>query len=277
MNKTIRLNIYDNIIEDIGIKVSDKSIEMTNNHWHEYYELEIITSGTGYAEINGNKYKIREGSVILITPSDIHKYTNISGKLTLITLAFVPKTLEYNSFADSILLNDSIVAHADSETTKNIIFFLRKIQSESISENHLNKKYISYLLNCLMIELNRMKNLSVSETENSDRSVRKALSYIREHFKEQITLDDVAEEINLSPVYTSKKLNKVLGYGFNSLITELRLDYAERLLMYTDENITDISYYCGFNSTSYFSRAFRKKHNISPGKFRKNTDHNFSL
>ena len=277
MNKTIRLNIYDNILEDTGIKVSERSIEMTNNHWHEYYELEIITSGTGYAEINGNKYKIREGSVILITPSDIHRYTDISGKLTLMTLAFVPKTLEYNSFADSVLMNNSIVAHANSEISKDIVFYLKKIQNESTSGKHLNKKYISYLLNCLMIELNRMKNSRISAAESSDRSARKALAYIRDHFKEQITLNDVAEEINLSPVYTSKKLNQILGCGFNQLITELRLDYAERLLMYTDENITDISYYCGFNSTSYFSRAFRKKHNISPGRFRKNTDNNFSL
>ena len=56
--------------------------------------------------------------------------------------------------------------------------------------------------------------------------------------------------------------------GFKEFLVDLRLKHACQLLVYSNEAITDIAYYCGFNSTSYFLTVFKKRYKMSPLKYR---------
>ena len=92
------------------------------------------------------------------------------------------------------------------------------------------------------------------------------------NFKEQITLENTAELIGISPGYLSREFNKTVGIGFKDFLVDLRLKHSTQLILYSNESITDIAYYCGFNSTSYFLRAFKKKYGVSPLVYRKNKE-----
>ncbi len=97
-----------------------------------------------------------------------------------------------------------------------------------------------------------------------------ALSYIKEHFSENISLADVAQSIALSPTYLSASIKKHTGKSFSEWLGETRLENAQRLLRETTLPITEIAFRCGYQSYSYFISQFTKHAGISPRKYRLN-------
>lgn len=270
--KLIHLSVVDNLIDNIDVKVSERLIRRVKPHWHDFYEMELILEGDTKTEINGKVYDMPIGSLSLITPSDVHSYHDMGRNVEVLNLVFASKSLEYNSFASNVLSGDSFVCKLPKKVFENIIFLIKKIDEESHSKSMLNGRYISYLLSCIIIELKRIKReQGVDFKESEFDSGRKALVFIRNHFKEQLTLDDVAKYMNVSPIYASRIIHQTLGYGFKEYLMDLRLEYAAGLLTYTEESISDISYYAGYNTASYFARGFRKKYGMSPAQYREHS------
>ena len=190
--KLIHLNLADNLIEDLDVKVTKRCIRAVKSHWHDFYEMELILDGDTKTEINGKVYDLPQGSMALVTPSDVHSYFDMGRDIEVLNLVFASKSLEYNSFASSVLSGDSIVCKLPPKVFESMIFMINKISEESRSSRLLNKRYISNLLSCLIIELKRIKKEEgISKDEDDFNTVRKAIVFIRNHFKEPLTLEDV--------------------------------------------------------------------------------------
>lgn len=268
--KLIHLNLADNLIEDLDVKVTKRYIRAVKSHWHDFYEMELILSGDTKTEINGKIYSLPQGSMVLVTPSDVHSYFDMGRDVEVLNLVFASKSLEYNSFASSVLSGDSIVCKLPPKAFESMQFLINKISEESRTDRLLNKRYISNLLSCLIIELKRIKKEEgISENGDAFNTVRKAIVFIRNHFKEPLTLEDVAKFMNVSPVYASRIIQATLGYGFKEYLMDLRLAYAASMLIYTEESISNIAYFAGYNTASYFARGFRKKYGVSPAEYRR--------
>lgn len=133
------------------------------------------------------------------------------------------------------------------------------LYSEQItgSINELNSVYI----NC--------KN-KVSEESKISPLVRRARSYIREHYTEQeLTLESLAKSLQVSPVYLSRTFKQELGTSFVTLITKMRITKAIRLLNSTNLKVIEIAEQVGYESQHYFSTAFKKSVGVSPIQYRK--------
>lgn len=268
-DKPIHLGIMDNIIEDVDVKVSDRIIRRVEPHWHDFYEIELILDYGTKTEINGKVYDMPVGSMALITPSDVHSYFDMGKDIEVLNLVFASKSLEYNSFTSNVLSGDSIVCNLPTQVFQNMVFLIKKIHAESINKNLLNRRYISSLLSCVIIELKRIKKEEGAEQTGEEfDAVRKALVFIRNHFKEPLSLEDVAHFMNVSPVYASRLIQQTLGFGFKEYLMDLRLKYAASMLIYTEESISNVAYFAGYSTASYFARGFKKKYGISPAEYR---------
>jgi two-component system response regulator YesN len=95
-----------------------------------------------------------------------------------------------------------------------------------------------------------------------------AKKYIHQHFSEDISLNDVARVINISPGYLSSLFKEVEEVGFNEYITGLRIEEAKRLLRNSNEKIYQISEMIGYNNPYYFSRVFKRMTGQTPSEFR---------
>lgn len=269
-DKLIHLNVSDNLIEDLDVKVTQRQIRAVKPHWHDFYEMELTLSGDTVTEINGFSYAMPQGSMALVTPSDVHSYLDTGKNVDMLNLVFASKNLEYNSFVSNVLSGGSVVCKLPDRVFETMVFLIQKINEESREGRLLNKRYISYLLSCLIIELKRIKKEEGIVKESKERNaVGKAIVYIRNHFKEPLTLHDVAEFMNVSPVYASRIIQQTLGKSFKEYLIELRLTYAASMLLYTEESISNIAYFSGYNSASYFARGFQKKYGVSPVEYRK--------
>ncbi|MBC8541999.1 PocR ligand-binding domain-containing protein [Bianquea renquensis] len=96
----------------------------------------------------------------------------------------------------------------------------------------------------------------------------KADKYIKQHYMEKLTLEDVASQVYLSPSYFSKIFKEEMGASFNNYLNKVRVDNAKRLLLKDGVNLVDISNMVGYEDQSYFSKVFKKLSGVTPGKFR---------
>ncbi len=96
-----------------------------------------------------------------------------------------------------------------------------------------------------------------------------ALAYIRSNFCRRVLEQDVASICNLSSYQFSRVFKEELGITFQDYLVRVRLYEARRLLANPAASVTDVAYTVGFNSPSYFSRAFRQLFQDSPSSYRK--------
>lgn len=98
--------------------------------------------------------------------------------------------------------------------------------------------------------------------------VEQCLDYISKHYREKILLEDLADQIGISPAYLSRSFSAEMGIRLQDYIVKFRVDRAANLLMYSSESIARIGDYVGFPSQSYFGRVFRRYMKETPRQFR---------
>ena len=98
--------------------------------------------------------------------------------------------------------------------------------------------------------------------------VTKAEDYIEKHMAEDLSLEDVAEAIDVSPFYLSRLFKEVRGENYINYLTDLRMRKAQELLKNPRTPIKEISSEVGFNDQNYFSRIFKNKFGMTPTEFR---------
>ena len=90
--------------------------------------------------------------------------------------------------------------------------------------------------------------------------------YIENHFCEDISLQSVADDVALSPVYLSRFFKKNIGANFSDYILSLRMEKAGNMLL-QNKKVNDVSIACGFNNSGYFSKVFKNFYNCTPKEF----------
>ena len=94
------------------------------------------------------------------------------------------------------------------------------------------------------------------------------ITYINEHFAEDISIDMLAERVGISPFHFIRSFKKETGFTPHEYIINTRMNSARYLLKNTKLPIKDICFRTGFSGESVFCSAFKKKHNITPSEYR---------
>ncbi|WP_191567257.1 helix-turn-helix domain-containing protein [Metabacillus idriensis] len=93
--------------------------------------------------------------------------------------------------------------------------------------------------------------------------------YIRDNFQKDLSLDDIASSVHLSPYYLIRIFKEKEGLSPIQYLIKIRLEEAKRLLTTNDQSIQEIANYVGYSNPNYFNIVFKKFTGYSPGKFRK--------
>ena len=111
------------------------------------------------------------------------------------------------------------------------------------------------------------KNIEPKEYRQS--FMEETVKYIKDHFKEKLTLEIVASKAFMNPKYFSHVFKKDMGVAFTDYVINLKIQYACRLLETTNYPAYRISIECGFSDPSYLNRVFCAKMNMTPNTYRK--------
>jgi len=114
-----------------------------------------------------------------------------------------------------------------------------------------------------------IKERDLLKTKQYYSVVEQAKQYINEHYKnEDLSLNEVAAHVNISPSYFSTVFRRETGIGFIKYLTGLRMSEAKELLKFTDLRCGEISEKVGYKDPQYFSYLFKKEHNCTPIQYR---------
>ena len=92
--------------------------------------------------------------------------------------------------------------------------------------------------------------------------------YVERNYTSAITLNDMARELDITPQYLATFIRQSLGMTFNQYLYKVRLSYAIRDLVNTDESITHIAYNYGFPNVTAFNRIFKQEYQKTPLSYR---------
>jgi len=96
----------------------------------------------------------------------------------------------------------------------------------------------------------------------------KSIEYIRRNYMKKVTLDEVSENVSLSPSYFSRIFKKEMKTSFNSYLNNVRIEMSKKLLFDEDIPLSDIAMLAGFEHQSYYSKIFKQNTGVSPMQFR---------
>lgn len=102
----------------------------------------------------------------------------------------------------------------------------------------------------------------------SNYTIKRAINYIRLHYYESISLEEVAAKLDITPEYLSTLFNRETGENFSVFLKKFRISHAKRLLKGTDKKIYEIAKEVGYGDPKYFNRVFKEEEGISPGDYR---------
>jgi two-component system response regulator YesN len=109
--------------------------------------------------------------------------------------------------------------------------------------------------------------LSTQATLNYSVYIKKSIAFMKEHFQENISLTEVADEIGISSTYLSSEFKKEVGTGFSDYLIDLRLERAKQLIRDGNIELKEIAQLCGFNNYAYFFTVFKRKMNVTPKEY----------
>ena len=248
-------------------------------HFHPEYELNYISNGSGLRRVVGNSFSEIEDKELVLIGSDVPhcwEQHNCEGKkVREITIQFHP-TLFHES-----LLNRGIMKPIKDmlRKSKHGILFSRQvinsIESRLIEVTKLDGfDYFMELVSILYdLAVSRNQTL-LSDTYakkgngESNEKLSRVHEFIEKNYTKKITLSELAQITNMSPVSFNRFIKKRTGKTFINYLNDVRISKACRLLIEQDESISYIAYGCGFNSIANFNRMFKKSKGCTPTEYR---------
>jgi two-component system response regulator YesN len=251
---------------------------------------ELANISTGYKEAKKTlKYRLISDSNIILSFQNVSAFNGVPIKSLLEPLAYlfelddaeiVQKRLKewYERLTNEKLSWDSIVA---IEKELKVVFpallthFVKKLGDESLSaqlgtEIDIIEYSDSFYTRMhpimkMLTEISSHSKKGKIESHTSDQ----VMTYMKEHFRGNITLTSIAEHIYMNPAYLSVMFKRKTGKSIIEVLTEIRMEEAKRLLLDSDYKTYQIAEMIGYNDAAYFSNAFKKFHAVSPQDFRK--------
>lgn len=280
--------LYKKIIHEVEHSFSYSSNIQFNMplHCHSEYELIFITKRHGMEFVGDSVKEYATGDLILIGANVPHLHlcdsvTNKSIKekslceILQFPASVFPEHMEYiqeYSYINNILNKSSQGVKFTSKTViKDVLRIMR-----TINRQHGINRLLSLfkILNILgkskeVYIFSSLKYTFMYNYQTTNEPVSKIYNYINSNFKKDITLTDIANYVQMTPAslcrYFKNKTNKTIFEYLN----KVRIEYACKLLAYSNLSIYQIAYDAGFNNLSHFNKQFRIITKQTPTNYRK--------
>ena len=141
-------------------------------------------------------------------------------------------------------------------------------QPQAIDFSHMSVEEIEKLLANYLCSL--LQNVPGVGSRRYSEHIQKALSYIHEHFAEDFSLNDLAENLHVSPTHLSRLFRKELETSFIDYLVTYRIERAQQMLLHNNLDLKTISEKTGFHGYNYFLRAYKEKTGHTPSYDLKN-------
>lgn len=236
------------------------------DNWHKNIEILTFIKGTAEVNLNERRVTVSAGDTVIVNSNCLHSVTSC-------------EELVYYC----LIVDHAFCLQNYFDTSK--MFFKEVIRDEHITEkmhriadefDDQDASYRTQSIRALVLDVcaHLCRHYSSEERESIADThllscIKQALGYIHIHYKENISLDEIAELVGLSKFYFAREFRRVTGYTLVSYINLVRCERAKKLLKENNLSVGVISEECGFSNQSYFTKIFTSYTGRRPGEYRK--------
>ncbi len=178
-------------------------------------------------------------------------------------------------FVESIMNHEYVINEfcdrSNTELGNAVDFLFEVLRKESLGQQILAIGAFYRVFGTIMDENLYMPAAGMSDILKNKNiaKLKKVLTFIRQNYDRQLTLEEISHSVGMSAKYFCKFFKDMTGKTPFGYLMDYRIAKASRRLLSTDLSITEIAFSAGFNDLSYFIKTFKKQKGISPAKFRK--------
>ena len=258
-------------------------------HWHPEIEVLIINHGEADILTDDKKIRLHAGQGLFINQNVMHAIEPVDEKAncTLYTVVFHPSflfgygnTVMSTKYLSPVLTSPSIrtieLSEEDPWQAKILDYTSSVIASNLTQKTGYEltiKAHLCNLWNCLLEKVTPQSKKKQGTTSQDEARVKAAISYIEEHYHEQITLDQLADSIHISKSECCRCFKRTLQVSPIEYLMKYRIFQAVNMLQRGDpqaRSMSTLAFHVGFNNASYFNKVFRQFLGCTPSEYKKN-------
>lgn len=250
-------------------------------HWHPEVELTLILSGKIDYHVNDKSYILTEGEALFGNANTLHSgYRKDGADCTYLSITFHPRFLYgyensilHTKYVEPVITCEkmaSLAMRKEEPWQPQVIEHMEKIYEMSLNPPEDYEYRVHLLLSEIWFQLyHYFEKLPEKEDRSSKHleRLRQMISYLQEHYRQEINLSDVAKEVNICKSECCRFFKKHMNMTIFEYIFYYRIQESLPLLR-AGESVTNVSGMVGFSSPAYFGQIFKRYMKCTPRAYR---------
>jgi AraC-like DNA-binding protein len=253
--------------------------KMPVNHYHDFYEIYYLVSGSRTYFIKDRTYTIHKGDLVFIDNYELHRTGDTDNpEHERILIYFDKEWLASLGPAYTDLLKSPFhrkehtlsLKLSDQTAMEQLLFTMVTEQEQKPLgwELHLQALLMQFMILCGRLAAEEPGH-APENYHPLHRKMTEITGFINQNYKSNLTLTIISETFSISPSYFCRNFKEFSGFTFIEYLNTIRVREAQRLLRETKTKVIDISEQSGFESIAHFGRVYKQLTKQSPLQYRK--------
>ena len=272
-------NVYK---EELPVNVVVADIRNYPIHFHDDIEVVFVLDGTIKLKNGYYTYTLRKGDIFIINDNETHSFESKGDEENMVMMLQLDMGYfaeYYENIKDCFFITDM---EEDSDESLDVLkSILAKIMMEILQKGFgYEQKVIESthnLISCLFADFSYHvtdDGKLVSDSKNRGDKIlagrlNRITDYMYENYTRKLTLSEIAEREHLSIYYLSHVIKEATGLSFQELLSFIRVEESEKLLLTTNKKIGVIAEESGFSAVRYYIKQFQTWYGMHPSEYRK--------
>lgn len=262
-----------------------QDFRMVPVHWHEEMELISVKKGSGQVILDLQPYPVEAGDLVVVFPGKLHgirqkpgcamEYENIIFRLDMLIPALPDRCS--TEYLLPLLAGQGPGSYVCScgqpefPAVQELIGRLDQLSGSRPAGYELAVKGLFFALLFLILH-GRQSDGGKGAEGRFQGKMKLVLKEVENRYDEPLTVKEMADMCGYSASHFMKFFRQQMGTSFVEYLNDYRLLMAARMLISTEETVTEIARLSGFDQPSYFNRLFRRKYGMTPSQYRQKGD-----
>ncbi|MBK1877766.1 AraC family transcriptional regulator [Pelagicoccus mobilis] len=268
--KARNLCVADNLVIFLRTEKRILQTKSFDSRPHHRFVLILCFETEGSISVDGRIFHLTPGDAFLVKPYQFHFYLEMqSQKLNWLFITFETRNAKpFDSFANtSIPLSEELCEQA------------LQIASHYAERERLDEVTLDMLTFSVSSLLNKLRAYSLNRSRKLIESpayptfgydlVDKINTQLEQSLEDNISILQISERLAISESHLRKRFKQLTGLSLGSYLVHYKLNRAVKLLVHSDDSLTQIAFDCGYDSLAAFSRSFKKQLGSTPSQYRK--------
>ena len=243
-------------------------------HYHHAYEIYFILNGEREYFIEDRFLHVKAGDLVWVPVNLLHRTSGPGGtrflmyfKDSFLQKYFSPETIE------RLVIDEPLVFTPDANHAnqfQNLFFdLLKEFNKRKTQDDAPDEFLIAKLLFDLLFFLHSQVNRYTTKSNASGSRMYTIVKYINDNFHTPLTIQEVADAVGITKDHLCHIFPKHMGMTFVSYLNVVRVKAACEMMRSQKDSILEIATKCGFSSSHYFCKVFKREKGLSPSEYRR--------